>query len=368
MPSRVIRGEFNASESMAARSLYAELLFLKLILAVDDYGRTDARPRVLRGRVFPLRDDVNVVDVQTWLEELATGDDPPVVVYEVDEKPYLQLVNWEKHRGNSRRGHKSRWPAPPGVEDADTSGVVYFVMSGDERIKIGYSEVLEARLNTLSTMVPDFKLLGTIDSPTRALEKKLHRKFAESRKNGEWFEASPEILSYIKENADCPVAQQDAAGHDGTSRDNAAGPPGVSGCRGSEVSGCTDPTTTSDQRPADPPRKDPHRLSADTPRLTVKQTDKLIAMKPHGVVFEPYEVACWFAHKHPAMVAAGKKDFWATARNWWRGMRPGEVHDAKKWVRSVNAQATAKRMADEPKQPAMEFNAQELKELADALT
>ena len=112
MPSRVIRGGFNSSESMAERSLLAELMFVKLILAVDDYGRLDARTMILRGLLYPMRDNVTREDVASWLHELCTGNDPPVELYEIDGKPYLYLSKWETHRGKSKRGSKSRWPAP----------------------------------------------------------------------------------------------------------------------------------------------------------------------------------------------------------------------------------------------------------------
>lgn len=113
MPSRVMRGEFISSESMSDRSRDAALLFVHLVLSVDDYGRLDGRPRALRSLLFPMRNDVSVDDIYSWLGELAGGDDPPIRIYHIDDKPYIHLVNWEKHRGKSRRGGKSRWPAPP---------------------------------------------------------------------------------------------------------------------------------------------------------------------------------------------------------------------------------------------------------------
>jgi hypothetical protein len=114
VPSRVIRSEINESESLASVSPQAELTFHKLILAVDDYGRIDARPRFLRARLFGLRDDVTAADVERWVRELAAGDDPPLMLYEVNGKPYLWLTGWEKHRGNSRRARYSKCPQPPG--------------------------------------------------------------------------------------------------------------------------------------------------------------------------------------------------------------------------------------------------------------
>lgn len=93
--------------------MQAELTFDRLILAVDDYGRLDARPQVLKAQLFPLRDEVKPKDVAKWVRELAALDDPPVCLYEVAGRPYLVLTGWEKHRGKGRRATESKYPEPP---------------------------------------------------------------------------------------------------------------------------------------------------------------------------------------------------------------------------------------------------------------
>lgn len=113
MANRVVRGEFNASESMAARSLMAELVFVKLLLVVDDYGRCDARPRLLLSQLWPMREEVSTSDLAIWVDELASGDDPPLVIYEVEGRKFIELVNYETHRGKSKRAQVSRFPHPP---------------------------------------------------------------------------------------------------------------------------------------------------------------------------------------------------------------------------------------------------------------
>ena len=113
MPSRVIRSEINSSESLSRVSMEAELTFDRLILAVDDFGRFDARPQVLKAHLFPMRDAVSPNDVFGWVRELSTGQNAPVRLYEVDGRPYLALTGWEKHRGNGRRGTTSKYPEPP---------------------------------------------------------------------------------------------------------------------------------------------------------------------------------------------------------------------------------------------------------------
>lgn len=120
MPARVIRGEINASDSLARVSIGADLMFRALLVAVDDYGRFDARPQILRARLFPMRESLTSAEVAGWLAELTAGEAPPVALYEADGKPLLYLTGWRKHRSNSRRAKASLFPEPPSeCTDAD---------------------------------------------------------------------------------------------------------------------------------------------------------------------------------------------------------------------------------------------------------
>lgn len=108
MPSRVIRGEINSSESLSRVSPEADLTFRALIVAVDDYGRFDARPGVLKATLFPLRDTFTPERIMRWVIELA--NEGCVDLYEVGGRPFLSLTGWEKHRGASKRGTSSKYP------------------------------------------------------------------------------------------------------------------------------------------------------------------------------------------------------------------------------------------------------------------
>lgn len=110
MPARVIRGEINSSESLAQVSIGADLCFRALLVAVDDYGRADARPQVLKATLFPMRDAATPSKIAGWIGELAALPDPPLILYSVDGRPYLQLTGWERHRGKGRRASESRFP------------------------------------------------------------------------------------------------------------------------------------------------------------------------------------------------------------------------------------------------------------------
>lgn len=73
---------------------------------------------------------------------------------------------------------------------------VYFAQA-DDRIKIGWSKQVSARLASLQTGCPSpIRLLGTIPG-SRAVERRLHEQFASLRLSGEWFRAAPELLAHI---------------------------------------------------------------------------------------------------------------------------------------------------------------------------
>lgn len=119
MPSRVVRGEINSSDSLSRVSIGAELVFRALIVAVDDFGRIDARLPVLRGLLFPLRREVTEAKLDAWLAELAAGPDPLLELYVDAGRPFLALTGWEKHRGKTKRAASSRCPEPPPRRSAD---------------------------------------------------------------------------------------------------------------------------------------------------------------------------------------------------------------------------------------------------------
>ena len=75
----------------------------------DDYGRYDGRLKVLKADLFPLKDGVTLTQIDKALNKLSTAG--MVQVYEYDQKPFLQLVTWEKHQ--NIRNHKSKYPQPP---------------------------------------------------------------------------------------------------------------------------------------------------------------------------------------------------------------------------------------------------------------
>lgn len=110
MPNRLIRDSIHTSDKVNAMSDFQFRLWVNLITYVDDYGRGDARPAVIKGTCFPLRDRLTNKDIEAALNALAGIG--CVGLYEVDGKPYLYFPNWGSHQ--NIRNKKSRFPAPDG--------------------------------------------------------------------------------------------------------------------------------------------------------------------------------------------------------------------------------------------------------------
>jgi hypothetical protein len=119
MPTRMIRDGLLGSDAVNALSTPAEVLFFRLLLIVDDYGRQDARPAILRAKLFPLKlNAVSDADVSAWLDECRRAG--LVRVYEVGGKPYLEIPKFNQRL----RAKKSKFPEPdePASDTGHRSG------------------------------------------------------------------------------------------------------------------------------------------------------------------------------------------------------------------------------------------------------
>lgn len=128
MPNRIIKESVCTSEDIDKMSWFEECFYTRLWTACDDYGRMDARPAILKSRLFPLKDRLSLKDVNDALYKLA--DIGCVRLYECDSKPYLYLPAWEVHQ--SIRAKKSKYPSPEsGCETMKSSAGTCMQMNAD---------------------------------------------------------------------------------------------------------------------------------------------------------------------------------------------------------------------------------------------
>lgn len=106
MPTRYLKPGIRDSERLEAVSPLAECLFYRLLVTVDDFGRYDARPAMLKSACFPVRESMTAAHCAELLDELAAAD--LVALYSVDGKPCLQLQRWD----SQPRAKVSKYPGP----------------------------------------------------------------------------------------------------------------------------------------------------------------------------------------------------------------------------------------------------------------
>lgn len=107
MPNRILKESICTSETINALSHAAETFFYRLLVNCDDYGRFDARPSILRSRLYPLRIETVTDDTVTQLLRECTLAGL-TETYTSDGRPYLQVVTWETHQ--QIRAKRSKYP------------------------------------------------------------------------------------------------------------------------------------------------------------------------------------------------------------------------------------------------------------------
>lgn len=106
MPNRIIREAILSSEKMALLGWPEEVFYRRLMSIVDDFGRTEANPLLVRARCYPLQTDaVRVTDISRWMAACQTAG--LILCYAVQGKQYLEVNNF----GQQQRS-VSKYPAP----------------------------------------------------------------------------------------------------------------------------------------------------------------------------------------------------------------------------------------------------------------
>lgn len=108
MPNRILKESICTSDRIDSLGWFDEVLFYRLIVNCDDYGRFDGRPVIIKNRLFPLKENLTAKTVARAIEKLASAG--LVTLYAFEGKPYLYLPTWNHHQ--SVRAKFSKYPAP----------------------------------------------------------------------------------------------------------------------------------------------------------------------------------------------------------------------------------------------------------------
>lgn len=125
MPNRIIKESVCTSDSIDQLTWFEEVLFYRLMVSCDDYGRFDGRIAVIKNRLFPLKETLTSDKVANALKRLSEVG--LVCLYTVEGKPYLYLPTWEHHQ--TIRAKKSKYPEP--VYEEETSEIICMQMNAN---------------------------------------------------------------------------------------------------------------------------------------------------------------------------------------------------------------------------------------------
>jgi hypothetical protein len=107
MPNRILREGINSSSRVAQLDWAQEVFYRRLHSVVDDYGRTEALPQLLRARCYPLQTDrVRAADITRWIAACEKAG--LLLGYTVDGKEYLELTDFRQ-----KQRSPSKHPPPP---------------------------------------------------------------------------------------------------------------------------------------------------------------------------------------------------------------------------------------------------------------
>jgi len=110
MPNRILKESICSSENIDQLTPFEETVFYRLMVNCDDFGRMDARQKILKANLFPLK-DIAQHELEQAMRSLMLAD--LVIPYEVDGKQYYQIKNWEKHQ--RIRAKRGKYPAAADV-------------------------------------------------------------------------------------------------------------------------------------------------------------------------------------------------------------------------------------------------------------
>lgn len=136
MSTRLLSDAVCQSEKIEKLDPFTEIFFYRLLVNADDYGRMDARPPMLRARLFPLK---NVTlglmsDTLSTLRRVGLID-----CYKAGGSPYLYIKDWDKYQ--QIRLKREKYPPPPGWESPMSVGEARPV--GDARAQ-AYAHAVES--------------------------------------------------------------------------------------------------------------------------------------------------------------------------------------------------------------------------------
>jgi hypothetical protein len=110
VPNRIVRENILTSVAVCSLGWPEEVFYRRLLSIVDDYGRYEAFPQLIRSRCYPLQtDQVRVADISRWMAACQKAG--LIAIYEAFGKQYLEVSKF----GQQQRT-QSKYPPPPSID------------------------------------------------------------------------------------------------------------------------------------------------------------------------------------------------------------------------------------------------------------
>lgn len=170
MPNRILKESICTSENLDTLTAFQETMFYRLLVNCDDYGRFDGRTKILKSRLFPLKDDVRDKQIEDALHALTSAE--LVTLYYVDGKPFVQMKTWTKHQPKAR-SDKSKYPDIPADAEqvrADAEQMPNTCHTDAEQVRADDSSIRNSLFDNRNTIHDnrESNAKGELRSPTRA--------------------------------------------------------------------------------------------------------------------------------------------------------------------------------------------------------
>jgi hypothetical protein len=110
MATRFIKDSIWTSPNLNSLSDLAENFFFRLLPLPDDHGCCEITPAVIKGRCYPLKDNVTAKKIEQWAIELVKTD--LIRVWEVNRRIYAYFPTWSVHQ-RIRSLNTRKTPEPP---------------------------------------------------------------------------------------------------------------------------------------------------------------------------------------------------------------------------------------------------------------
>lgn len=205
MPNRILKDSIRESDSIDSLSWFQEVLFYRLIVSCDDYGRFDGRISVIKNRLFPLKDGLTQRNVADGIQKLVSAG--LVILYENDGKPFLYLPTWTVHQNVRAKRSKYPDPAEPGSSVKASASTCMQNNADEHNGKYLQENVPVIQSNTISESVSESVSISESESESfsgggdcaRASESEL---FQIGLTSAEWGHITRELVQKTIDNAE----------------------------------------------------------------------------------------------------------------------------------------------------------------------